>query len=257
MGQDCLFTRKRRNDRPVVHERREGKAKHPDRGKASVAIVHIAKHHSRITSGMPSQFETSRNTRAIHNAHERHLTLRRKVPSEKISIILSRQSLERAKFRDKCPSLKVIQTGSKNARHFNAPPCESTEWNVKQEEFARQKAHKLQEALFKIKSTLQRCPQNKLLFKLRPCKGKEHHDSLSDTFQRRDCLWLCGLRHASNELGCSYWWPSGETSRNAASKTWSPWLQLPNRRLYHPLSCRQLQETLSEKKKWRTPCWLC
>ena len=44
---------------------------------------------------------------------------------------------------------------------------------------------------------------------------------------------------------------------NAASTTSSTWLQLPNRREYHPLNSRQPRETLSGIKKRRTPCWIC
>ena len=226
------FTRKRRNDQPVVHERREGKSKHPDRGKASVAIVHIANHHSRITSGMPSQFETSRNThlKARRNLEQGGpstmpmkgiLALRRKVPSEKISIRLSRQSLERARFRDKCPSLKVIQTGTKNARHFNAPPYDqrSKEWNERQEEFARHKAHKLHEALFKIKRhTTKMSTEQTSFLSYVPTKAKNtttvsviHSKEgtacgfvVSDTRALNLVLLLRGLQEKLRPHSCSY-----------------------------------------------------
>ena len=49
--------------------------------------------------------------------------------------------------------LNVIQTSTRNARHFKAPPCDQrpAEWNEEQEEFAIHKAYKLHNELFKIK----------------------------------------------------------------------------------------------------------
>ena len=47
------------------------------------------------------------------------LALKRNLPSEKRIMRFSHQSLERAKFRVKFPSLNVIQTGSKNGRPPN------------------------------------------------------------------------------------------------------------------------------------------
>ena len=55
--------------------------------------------------------------------HEKtFLRSKRSLPSLEMSMTFSRQSLERAKFRDKFPSLKVIQTGGKNGRSPNEPP---------------------------------------------------------------------------------------------------------------------------------------
>ena len=80
-------------------------------------------------------------------------TLKRKLLSEEISVIFSRQSLERTKFRDKFPFLNLIQTSTKNARHFYAPPYDqrTTELNEEQEEFARHKACNFHTEPFKIK----------------------------------------------------------------------------------------------------------
>ena len=67
------------------------------------------------------------------------------------SVRFSRQSLERAKSRDKFPSLNVIQIGSRNARHFSASPYDydqrSTGWTEEQEGFARQSIQATQRAL--------------------------------------------------------------------------------------------------------------
>ena len=51
-----------------------------------------------------------------------------------------------------CPSLNVYQTGSKHARHFNAPPYDerSAEWSEEQEGLAKHKAYQLHNVLFKI-----------------------------------------------------------------------------------------------------------
>ena len=69
----------------------------------------------------------------------------RGILANEISIIFSPQSLVRAEFRNKFPSLNVIQTGGKNGRCQNAPPYDqgSTEWNEEQNEFARHEAYKL------------------------------------------------------------------------------------------------------------------
>ena len=90
-----------------------------------------------------------------------------KPPSEKTGIRFSCQSLVRATFSDKFPSLNMIQTCSENARHINAPPCDerSTEWNQKQEEFARHKAHKLHTELFKMKGHNNNVLRKKKLFR--------------------------------------------------------------------------------------------
>ena len=53
-----------------------------------------------------------------------------KLPSEKLGVRCSGQSLERAKFRDKFPSRYVIQTGTRIARHFYAPPYDQKVYRV-------------------------------------------------------------------------------------------------------------------------------
>ena len=73
------------------------------------------------------------------------------------------------------------------------------------------------------------------------------------------------LGRLCDELGYSYSWPLGETPRLPKGKkviecsieTPSPWSQLPNRKLHHPLNSRMPRETLSEKNQWRTTCWIC
>ena len=100
-----------------------------------------------------SKLPTSRMWRQSTMPMESILALCRKLPSEKAGIRNPFQSLERAKFRNKFPSLNVIQTSSKNARSPNAPPYDrrSTAWNEEQEEFARHRAYKLHKALLKTK----------------------------------------------------------------------------------------------------------
>ena len=134
-------------------------------------IVHSCTHRKRSTSpkdngkGKESQKKSNgcnyifckspsednvRQALAIRNVHE-HLL------AEKKSIRFSHQSLERAKFREKCPSLNVTQTASKNRRSPNAPPCDQrcTVWIAEQDEFARHRAHKLHKTL----STKQTSPE--------------------------------------------------------------------------------------------------
>ena len=72
-----------------------------------------------------------------------------------MSIRFSHQSLERAKFRDTCPSLNVIQTGVENGRSPNAPPYDrkGLQTGVRSEKSLQgiQQACKLHKELFKIK----------------------------------------------------------------------------------------------------------
>ena len=133
------------------------KEQDPKNRKVTVAIVNIANHRPRTTSGkLFCNFETTRNTnlKAGGNLHEVGrskmpfkgiLVFERKPSSAKRSIRFSYQSPERAKFRDKFPSPDVIQTGSEHGRSPNTPPYDQgcTEWNDEQEEFARHGAHKL------------------------------------------------------------------------------------------------------------------
>ena len=161
--------------------------------------MNIANHSSRSASCNLLQVETSTGTHLTVKGNLEHveqsttlmdgiLTIRRKLSSAKKSIRSSRQSLERAKSRDKFPSLNVTQTGSKHARHFNAPPCgqRSAEWNEEREEFARHKGIQTSQRALQDKRTLQRCSQNKLLEDLRPYHGEEYHDRHGDTFQRQE-----------------------------------------------------------------------
>ena len=75
--------------------------------------------------------------------------------AEKTKVQFSRPSLDRAKFRDKRPSLNVIQGGSPNERSPLAPTYDqrSRKCNEEQAECARHKARKLHKELFKIKGT--------------------------------------------------------------------------------------------------------
>ena len=141
------------------------KAKESDKGKVTVAIVNIANHRLENGSWKFMHVETSRNTHLKAEGNFEHvrqskkwpiegiLVRRRKLPSEMRIIIFSRQSLERATFRDKFPSLNVIQTGGKNGRSPNAPPYDqrSTEWNEEQEEFARHEPYNFHKELSKMK----------------------------------------------------------------------------------------------------------
>ena len=107
------------------------------------------------------------------------LALRRKLPSEKISISFSHQRLN------------VIESGGKNRRSQNAPLYDqrSTEWN-EQEEFARHKANTLDKEL--VKRTPQRCPQHKLLQKFRSYKSEGYRERLGDTYQPTEfCFCFC------------------------------------------------------------------
>ena len=71
------------------------------------------------------------------------LKIRQKPPSEQRSVRYSRHALDRAKFREKYPSLNVIQKpGSKSDRSPLATSLDdlSSEWNAEQDEWARRKA---------------------------------------------------------------------------------------------------------------------
>ena len=167
------------------------------------------------------------------------------------SIKFSYQRLERATFRDKFPSLSVIQTGSKIGRSPNVPCNQrSIEWNEEQQEFARHKSIQTSHRALQSKRTVQRCPQSKLLKKLGPIKGEEYRDRLGDTFERKsahsrqwrfvthdgiifsasqreeeaystvkqnsgfsDHQWHCGLRHTSEGLHRGAWRLSMDTFR--------------------------------------------
>ena len=110
----------------------KGERTESEQEKVTVAIVNVANHRPMYTSEKLLHFETSMNS---HLKAERNIEqirrngtpmkgfigLKRKLPSEKRSIKFPYQSLEGARFRDKFPSLNVIQTGSKNGRSPHAP----------------------------------------------------------------------------------------------------------------------------------------
>ena len=133
-----LFTRKRRSDPPVLREKEKGEHNKPRTNKYRFATVNVANHstHS-IAKG---DFWASRT---IHNTDEERFCVQTEAPVRNVRLEMFGSKFGRAKFRDKFPSRNVIQTGSRNARHFNAPPYDqrSTEWNEEQEEFARHKNH--------------------------------------------------------------------------------------------------------------------
>ena len=144
------FTHKRRIVLPVLNKKNKEKQV-SEKGEVTVANVNIANHRPRYTSWKVLQFETSRNTLSRAKGHLKPearskmpmkgiLALRRTLPSEKISMRLLHQSLERAKIRDTIPSLNGTQTGGKNEWPPNAPPYDqrSKELNEEQEEVARQ-----------------------------------------------------------------------------------------------------------------------
>ena len=119
----CSSTR-RRIDLSVVNEKGKGTGKESDKEKVMVAIVIIANHRPRNTSGKLLPPETSRNTHleAMETLSKwdnqqfpwkAFLRSDGILPSEKIRKNFSHQSLERAKVSDKFPSLSVIQTDGK------------------------------------------------------------------------------------------------------------------------------------------------
>ena len=62
VGQDCPFIHRQKKKRSTCRPRKErGKAKESDKEKVTVAIVNIANHRPRNTSGKLLHFETSRN----------------------------------------------------------------------------------------------------------------------------------------------------------------------------------------------------
>ena len=151
-----LFTRKRRNDLPVLHEKKRGKAKASDKGNSSVAIVKIANHSSKINAGRLLEVEISRKT-TWKPTLSMWCNQRRQwkvffcsdgnLESEKNKHNLSRtKDWKEQNYENKFHVwVQSIQPGSQNAGHFNAPPYE------KQDEFARHKAYKLHKELFTIK----------------------------------------------------------------------------------------------------------
>ena len=124
------------------------------------------------------------------------------------SIKFSHQSLTRAKFRDKLQSLNVIQTDSKNDRSPNAPPYDqrSTEWNEKQEKFARHKAYNLHKELFKKKGSYYDVHRTNFFRSYVPTKAKNTATSLTthskEMIHRVDCdaSWhMMGLSFLNNK----------------------------------------------------------
>ena len=140
--------------------------------------VNIANRCPRNASGKLWQFETPRNThlKAEENLEQAGqsempirgtLALRRNLPSEDVSIRPQHQSLERAKSRDKLPSLHVIQTGGENGRSPSAPPYDqrSTEGEEEQEKDCRTQGVQTPQRAVQDTRTLHRWPQYKLLQK--------------------------------------------------------------------------------------------
>ena len=128
MRKGCPFTHSQKKNRPTSPQRKEkGKAKGSDNRNVTVAIVNISNHRLRNTSGKLLQLETSQNTHLKANGslvqvgqskmHTKGiLAIRRKLPSEQRSIRFSRQSSDRAEFRDKFLSLRVLQTSGRIGR---------------------------------------------------------------------------------------------------------------------------------------------
>ena len=90
--------------------KRKGKTIDSDKRQASVAVVNIGNHRSRIISGKLLQFETARNAHLHAKGKVEQveqytmptkgiLTLTRKLPSEKTDIRFSRQCLEKGKIQ--------------------------------------------------------------------------------------------------------------------------------------------------------------
>ena len=110
-----IHQKKNRSTRPSG----TGEGKGYEKEKAMVAVVKIANHRQRSGSG--KFFNTHLKAEGnIEQVEQSAVSVKgihafmRKLPSEKISIIFSYQSLERATIRDQFPSVKVIQTNSKN-----------------------------------------------------------------------------------------------------------------------------------------------
>ena len=165
MGKDCPFIHSQKKNLVIIPQGKIWR-KRVRKEKVTVAIVNLANHWPRTSSGKLLQFDASMSTHLKAEGNLVHmgrskilmrgiLALKSKLPSDKRSIRFSHQSLKKAKFKDKFPSLNVIQTSSRKGTPPNAPPFDqrSTEWNEEQEEFARQKTHKLHQGLFKTKGT--------------------------------------------------------------------------------------------------------
>ena len=147
-----LVTRKRRSDLQVLHEKEKGMRNNPRRNKYRLQqwIIWIT---------APTWQPREISSKAIHDTDEEHSYVQSEVPVWKAWRNMLGPKFERTKFRDKFPSRNVIQTSSRNARQFDAPPHDqrSTEWNEEQEEIVWDKAYKLYKELFKINNTFQRC----------------------------------------------------------------------------------------------------
>ena len=85
--------------------------------------------HSRVTAGL---------IKSILKVHP-------KPPSEKTKVQFSCPSLDREKFRDKHPTLNVIQGGCPSERSLFTPTCgeRPASWTEEQDEWAQDKAYKL------------------------------------------------------------------------------------------------------------------
>ena len=117
-----------KNDECETVQKEKVKERSPK--KVTVAVVNIAYHCPRTTSGKLLQFHEHPLVKAEGNLERMRrskvplkgiLAFKRELLSEKKSIRFSHQSLKRAKFRDEFPSLNVIHQCSKNGSSPNAP----------------------------------------------------------------------------------------------------------------------------------------
>ena len=188
----------------------------------------------------------------IHNAHERHSYTQTESPVRKDKHKIIAAKFRKSKIQRQMSISESDPDWHQKRRHLNAPPYDqrSKEWNERQEEFARHKAHKLHEALFKIKRhTTKMSTEQTSFLSYVPTKVKNTTTvSVIQSKERTACgfvvsdtralnlvLLLRGLQEKLRPHSCSYQ-TEGCTIH---------WVVASYRRLW------------ARKKKWRTPCCLC
>ena len=262
----------------------KGKDKRCEKKNTFIAIVNIAKSETR-----QHVVEIYASTRSISK-------LAQKPSSGRIGVRFSRQSLERATFRESCPSLTITRT------HHVVKDQQSEMRSEKsvQDTHSVQSLHRATQN----ERTLHTCPQNRLLQEVWSHEGnREKHgftNQRNDVHRRPWCLIThdrilvsnllrqarvhikevgaslsvhlegCSpspllLGRSCNELGYSVCaWPAGGTHRLSIGKKVIDCgienfvsVEVPDKKWYHPKKFHQPWVTESWREMWSTPYWNC
>ena len=213
MGKDCPFIHSQKMNRSTItqwkHEGNESKKE-----KVRVAIVNIANHWPRISSGKLLQFETSMNT---HLKAEGNLVQmgRSKMPMRGILALKKQTSIRKEKhqiltseFEEKQKSRTNFHlwTWSRPAAErehlqMHRRMIEGLQSGMKSKKSFRGRKHTNFTKASSRQRTRQRCQQNKILQMLRPSKGEENltgfaihsKDMVSWSTVALQCIWWDSL----------------------------------------------------------------